>query len=391
VRLTHLHLSRFRNYDSLEWAPAPGLTVLFGANAQGKSNLLEAVAFLSLARSPRAASDRETIAWSALTETEPVARLVGRIEKRGGPLEIEIAVRALQEGQPAAAESVVQKRIRVNGVALRASELVGQLAVAIFSPEDIELVIGSPSQRRRFLDMTISQVDRRYLRALQRYQRVVLQRNHLLRRLSEGAARPEELEYWDHELAQNGATLIVRRRASVAQLAAEATVAHARLSGGGEAFTLVYREAWGPNGTAPPAGADEIEVARALGVALALGLPRDTKAGATLLGPHRDDLLFFLNDRALASFGSRGQQRSAVLALRLAEARYLEASTGEAPVILLDDALSELDLARRCFVMELAASREQALVTVSEPGMVPAAFRERATLLEVHRGSLSPA
>jgi len=391
VRLTQLHLRNFRNYRSLDWRPGPGLTILAGGNAQGKSNLLEAIAVLVLARSPRASADRETIAWSALAEPDPVARLVALVERRRGPVELEVALRALPEVAGRFDQiATAQKRVRVNGVPCRASELVGQLNAAFFSPDDVQLVTGPPALRRRYLDMAISQVDRRYLRELQRYQRVLLQRNHLLRRVGEGAAPAAELEYWDQELAQSGAAIVLRRRWAVGLLGPQASLLHRRLTGDVETLHLSYHEAWEQPQGALGADAEEKAVASALRAALAALLPREIRAGASLLGPHRDDMVFLLDGRPLAAFGSRGQQRTAVLALKLAEATFLEKATEERPLVLLDDVLSELDAARREQVLELAASLEQAFITVSEPDSVPHRFLAQATVVEVQSGALKP-
>ncbi|MBI3953310.1 MAG: DNA replication/repair protein RecF, partial [Chloroflexi bacterium] len=259
-----------------------------------------------------------------------------------------------------------------------------------FAPEDVQLVAGPPALRRRYLDMTISQVDRRYLRELQRYQRVLLQRNHLLRRVSEGSAQTTELEYWDQELAQSGAAIIVRRRGAVAVLAPQAAAAHQRLTGGAEQLSITYHEAWEQPEAAASERGEEGAVAAALRAALAAALPRELGAGVSLLGPHRHDLLFTLDGRPLATSGSRGQQRTAALALKLAEVQFLELSTVERPLVLLDDVLSELDRTRRRQVLELASSLEQAFLTVSDLEAVPQPFLASATVLQVEAGALKP-
>jgi DNA replication and repair protein RecF len=393
VRLTHLSLSNFRNYRSLDWAPAPGLTILVGANAQGKSNLLEAIAFLAWARSPRASSDREVISWQALSDLEPVARIAARAERALGSLEVELVVRVPSERPAQESEwqaATYQKRVRVNGAFCRASDLVGRVNVALFSPGDVELVAGPPALRRRYLDMTLSQVDRRYLLELQRYQRVLVQRNHLLRRVGEGGARAEELEYWDEELARSGAAIVVRRRQAIAMLAPRAAAAHRCLSGGSEHLSITYQEGAEPSGAVASEGEAEPAVAASLRKALAAVQPRELRAGVSLLGPHRHDLAFALDGRPLAPVGSRGQQRTAALALKLAEAEFLEVVTQERPLVLLDDVLSELDGARRQQVMERAASLEQAFLTASELESVPRSLLVKATVLRVQAGAIGP-
>src|SRR5581483_1036455 len=186
MRLTFLGLQHFRNYARLSLSPAPGVTLLLGENGQGKSNLLEAVYFLATTRSPRAGADRELIAWSERGDPLPFARLEARVQRADGELHLDILLR-LEPDQPGgngrAPSARLVKTIRVNGLPSRAAQLVGQVNVVLFSPEDVGLVAGAPAARRRYLDITCSQVNPLYLRTRQRYQRVLLQRNHLLRQV----------------------------------------------------------------------------------------------------------------------------------------------------------------------------------------------------------------
>ena len=250
----------------------------------------------------------------------------------------------------------------------------------------MELVKGAPSGRRRYLDVMLSQVDHQYLRALQRYTKVITQRNALLKRIQEGSAKPAELAYWDEELARDGGAILTTRAAAVAQLAEAAAATHARLSGEREQFALAYAprfsDAWLP-ARIIEAGTDS--VAAALLDKLHTTHPRDIAAGVTLTGPHRDDLSMTLGGEPAAAFASRGQQRTAALALRLAEAQLLHARSGERPILLLDDVLSELDESRRASVLA-AIDADQVWITSPDPDRFDTAFVASAQTWHITNG-----
>ncbi|MCH7718344.1 MAG: DNA replication/repair protein RecF [Chloroflexi bacterium] len=385
----HLSLTNFRNYRRQEMTLGQGPSLLLGDNAQGKSNLVEALFLLATTRSERAQTDGELIHWDALGDPQPVARVTAQVERREGPLQLEVIVAARAQGPDAATARtrgrvLASKRLRVNGVARRQQDMVGQLTAVLFTTRDLELIDGAPSERRRFLDVTLSQLDPAYLQALQRYGKVITQRNALLRRIQDGAASPDELTFWDGELARDGGALLQQRSVAVAALAEHAREAHRRLSGGQEELTVTYQprlEGWdgSPSGAQPEAALQE---------ALAAGRRRDIAAGVTLTGPHRDDLTFALNGVAAASFASRGQQRTAALALRLAEARFMAERKGDLPVVLLDDVLSELDENRRHAVLASLGEWDQLIITSADADRfgeeidAAAAFRVSAGTLE---------
>ena len=365
MHIEQLTLRDFRNYRHLDIALPRGLLLFVGGNAQGKSNLLEAIYLLATTRSVRANSEGELVSRDASQEGQAVARLVGTARRHDGSVQVEVVIVTRPTGEQAAASRLpASKRLRVNGVARRASETVGQMTAVLFTTQDIDLVGGAPSLRRRYLDITLSQVDPAYLRALQRYGKIVLQRNALLRRIQEGAAGPDQLSFWDEEMAEHGACIAGSRGRAVSSLSVLAREAHQALSGGKEELSLAYQprlsRAWDGERVA---AASTDELAAALLQALATGRQRDVAAGVSLTGPHRDDLQFLLNGVPAAAFASRGQQRTAALALRLAEARFLLNRSGEHPVLLLDDVLSELDESRRAGVLAAASEFEQVLIT----------------------------
>ncbi|MDE2640602.1 MAG: DNA replication and repair protein RecF [Chloroflexota bacterium] len=358
--LRELELDHFRSYERLRLSLGPGLTLLVGDNAAGKSNLLEAVALLAMTRSPRASTEGEMIGWSALAaaslEEPAVARVGGRAERADGPVQVEIALvaRADAQGRPAPTRSgapLTSKRLRLNGVARRATQVVGRISAVLFTTLDIEILTGPPSRRRRFLDLLIAQSDRGYARAYGRYDKAVTQRNAVLKRMSEGAAGAGALAPWDDVLAEAGGAVLAARASAVAALSELAPGRHRFLAPepGADAgpLRLDYQPAlhttpWPPGDRPTPADAGAL-----LRDAMAAARRREVAAGATLVGPHRDDVALLLGDRPAGRYASRAQQRSIALALRLAEADLLRQRAGEAPILLLDDLFSELDAARR--------------------------------------------
>jgi DNA replication and repair protein RecF len=382
----HLTLTNFRNYASQELDLPRGVALMLGDNAQGKSNLLEAVFLLATTRSPRAGVDAELIRREALGDPQPVARLVAEVERGDGPLQLELVVAG--RPRPTGDGFIASKRLRVNGVPRRAHDVVGQLTAVLFTTEDIELIGGSPGERRRFLDVMLSQLDHAYARALQQYTKVVTQRNALLRRIQEGAAKADELSFWDEELAGLGAVIVRGRAASIDAIAAKAGEAHRELSGGREELGLAYEPRLPGWDGERAAAATNDELAAALRAALEGGRNRDIGAGQTLTGPHRDDLAFALDGTPAAAFASRGQQRTAALALRLAEARFLAERKGDLPVVLLDDVLSELDDARRRAVLSSLGGWDQLLITSADPVHFGEGLPDAAAVLRVTAGQV---
>lgn len=349
MKLERLDLEEFRVYRraALEIPPA-GLR-LYGTNASGKTSLLEAIYLLATTRSPRASIDRDLINWESNDEFElaPYARAVGRLsESDGGDHEVEIALVA-----DASRPNVTRKRAKLDGRACRMTGLVGVLKVVLFSPEDLNLVLGSPSGRRRYLDISISQLDRTYLRALSRYGKLVERRNSLLKDLGNGSGRnaEDELAYWDDEFTTYASYILAARLRYLDGLKREAAAAFQRLSESDGRLRLDYAGAV----NLPEAQRERVIsasmsdaqplIARAVGAQLVQRRHEELRRGLTLIGPHRDDFIYELDGRDLSSFGSRGQQRLAVVATKLAELAQIIALSGESPVLLLDDVLSELD------------------------------------------------
>jgi DNA replication and repair protein RecF len=381
MRLAHLSLHNFRNYVRLALDLGPGVTVLTGDNAQGKTNLLEAVFYLATSRSPRAGADREVVNWLA-TEQEPLpyTRLVGSVVRSSGELSIEITL-VQQENNG----DRYRKQIRINGVARRAMDLLGQLNVVLFLPQDIDLVSGTPSIRRRYLDVTLCQVDPAYCRALSRYNQVLSQRNALLRDLREqGYSSSEQMVFWDEQLAKHGARLVAGRREAVGAIGALALEIHRELTAAEERLEISYEPSLGAEG-----GEGNSQIETAFRSELVSLRQREMAAGMTLIGPHRDDVRFLIDEVDAGVFGSRGQQRTIALSLKLAEVEFMRRRTGEQPVLLLDDILSELDVHRRGFLMgTLEGGPQQSILTTTDLRALPPAFLQRCHVWRVEMGRL---
>ena len=357
-----LQIANYRNYGRVALKLDRGLNLFVGENAQGKSNLLEAIYLLSTLRSSRASSDADLVRRDLLHTEFPVARLSCEVERSAGNLQLEVAI----VGRTTDPAHRAGKRVRVNGVPKRASDAVGQLAAVLFSTLDIEIVAGPPLMRRRYLDMMISQVDRGYLRAMQRYAKVLQQRNSLLKRIQAREASPGELNFWDQELSHAGGVIMLARADALGQIVPQAGFQMERLSDGLETLQITYKPAMGGL-TETDSPIDETEWTARMLKALTNLRNREIGAGATLVGPHRDDVLIEIDSLPADSFASRAQQRTAALSMRLAEAGYLRRALGDDPVVLLDDVLSELDARRRRGVLEFFDSFQQTIVTTADP------------------------
>jgi DNA replication and repair protein RecF len=457
MHVQHLTLDEFRNYRHLSLELPPGVAVLQGDNASGKTSLLEAVYLLATTRSPRATSDLELINFAAPNDlgSPPFARVTAQVERDRSPLAVEILV--VRDEEPAGPGGLVgsaqaRKRIKVNGVARRAIDLVGQVNVVLFTPQDVDLVTGPPSLRRRYMDVTVSQMDHRYVRLLTQYMKVLAQRNSLLKSLREQGRNPssrdvaEELAYWDDELVKHGAYVVLRREVFATRLSSRAESTHHLLAGteasNGKGdtrqmlrerrptaelrFNLAYdshvapqaRQALMPEllsqieaesalsdlggdeytasldtaalrGRIPHLEAHISKISDEFRQQLVELRPQEIRRGVSLLGPHRDDLLFKLGDLALSAYGSRGQQRTAVLALKLGEVDLMTAETGDTPILLLDDIMSELDARRRGFLLTTIGKQQfQALITTADLSGFDHGFLERSTIFEVRNGEL---
>jgi len=390
--LRHLRLTGFRNYRELDLTLGPGRFVFVGRNAQGKTNLLEAIAMLATSRSFRASTEREVVSWDT---PDHFARIEAAIERRRGPLTVELLV---ADPPPLAGHAAappletpplpagLRKRIRVHGTPRRAIDLIGEANVVTFVPGDLDLVAGSPAGRRRFLDITLCQVSAHYCRALGQYHKVVVQRAALLRSIRDSSEDARGLSYWDEQLVALATPLMMERRQMVEEVDELARRSHATLSGETAVLRMVYRPSFA--GALTAGSADELSAA--LREQVQTLRRREIAQGVCLLGPHRDDLGFVLAGHDMTVYGSRGQQRTIALALKLAELEFMRARTGDEPILLLDDVLSELDEERRTYLLGLLAHREQVLLTATNVDGILQALPD-ARIFTVDAGQITPA
>jgi DNA replication and repair protein RecF len=349
-----LRLFSFRNYADETVALGPGLNVVSGPNAQGKTNLLEALATAALTRSPRAASAAELVRWGS-----DAARVRAVVQRPEGATIIDLRLH-----RPGGQGSAV-RTITVDGSARAARAVLGICPVVLFWPEDLLLVKGGPEARRRLLDIVIAQTDPRTAAELVRYRRVLDQRNALLRQVRLGQSTPAPLAGFTTELARSAGAVLVARIRLVESLAPLAAEALGEISDGREHLDLRYR-AEGLEGELP---ATAEEATDRLSAALLARRAEELARGVSVAGPHRDDVEVFIDGRPARAAASQGQQRSLVLACKLAEVRHLTTLLGTAPVLLLDDVLSELDAPRRERLLGSlgAGTRLQTVLTTTDP------------------------
>lgn len=355
MRLVFLQLRNYRNYSRLDLEPGPRLNVFLGANGQGKTNLLESVALLALSTSPRARRELELIGPMA-----PEARVAAVVEGRQGRAEVRISIRL--EGDRA------RRRIEVDGQPRRAVDLPGLFRATLFWPDDLNLLKAGPEHRRRLLNGMLVQIEPGYARTLGRYTRVLEQRNSLLKQVVGGLQSPSGLDVWDAELVRLGSELVRARSRAVDALRVPATSGHAAISRG-ERLEMEY--------SGPPED---------LAAALQRSRPDDLRRGSTGVGPHRDDVLVRLDGQDARTFASQGQQRTAVVSIKLAEASVVAQITGERPVLLLDDVLSELDARRRAALLEQLGEPGQVIITSVEADPFPATVIGSSVVRCIERG-----
>lgn len=377
MHLTRLQLSNFRSWAELTLELGPGLTLLCGANAAGKSNLVEAAYLLAALRSTRSQTEGELIRWTA---PEPqVMRAAGTATVDTESVQVEVALAARSGGAPSSARlrtgaPLTSKRIRVNGVARRASDALGAIRAVQFTTLDLELLTGSSSLRRRYLDMAVGQVQRSHAANVSRYQRALSQRNALLKRIADGRASASELDQWDELLRAAAEPIWQARMIAAGQLSEFAAYRHLALRSPDDPAELLSL-------TYAPADAQSLGESRA----------RDLARGSTGVGPHRDELLIDLDERPAAAFASRAQQRAAALSMRLAEADFLAAEASDSPILLLDDAFSELDPPRRERTAAAIADMEQVILTSADRAAVPLDDQALAASFQIADGGLRPA
>ena len=371
-----LELKNYRNYRELSLSFDPGTNLLYGDNAQGKTNILEALYYCASAKSHRGSKDKEIIRFG---EEEAHVKLL--LRKRDVPYRIDMHLKMNSA-----------KGIAVNGLPIRrASELFGILNAVLFSPEDLNIIKNGPADRRRFMDLELCQLDRSYVHALVSYNRALVQRNRLLKDISFQPELRETLDLWDAQLVNYGSQLIRARRDFLMRLNPVIGPIHSGLTGGKEEISVIY-----------DSNTDEQEFESSL----ARARESDLRQKITSVGPHRDDIGFFvkrtdagdasaavprdLRGMDLRRFGSQGQQRTAALSLKLSEIGLMEQATGESPVLLLDDVLSELDTDRQKQLLKTISRIQTVITSTGMENLLGKDFRIDRTF-EVRNGAVHEA
>lgn len=399
MHIRRLSLRHFRTYEHLELELPAQPVLLLGANAQGKTSLLEAIAYLALGRSPLTHRDHHLIRWDAVESAMPFAHLQAQVvhSQREERLEIALEWQRLSNGRRR-----TNKQVKIDQRSVRLADLAGHLNVVCFLPEDLTLVTGSPSGRRQYLDDLLSQVYATYVEVHSAYRNAVSRRNALLRHMRERGSDPLQLVPLEEKLVRMGVTVSMYRRRVIRELTAHIHHIHQEMTGDRAWLQLAYEpnfEALRPpeidmeTGERPPIEDESALDVEALYEAYRASFEQhrqeELERGVTTVGPHRDEFCFISNGRDVGTFGSRGQQRTAVLALRLAELQWLQKATGETPVLLMDEVLAELDRNRRAYLLDLLEDVEQTILTTTDAELFPSRFRERAAIYRVATGDVT--
>ncbi len=365
MRIEGLYLKDFRNYETLELVSDKNITFLIGDNAQGKTNILESIFLLATGRSHRTNNDQELISWGKSFFT-----VKAKFFRMGSEHTLEIRY----------AEQPKKKVILLDGIENKLREILGQITTVFFSPEDLWLVKGMPALRRRFLDLEISQINPAYYRYLQQYARIISQRNNTLRLIREKRENESMLDIWDIQLVDIGEKIINKRMDAIKKLSMLARLMHRKITDGKEELSIQYKSQ--SEYLKNPGQVKEIMAQN-----LKNNRQQDIARANTSVGPHRDDLLLNVNGYDLRVFGSQGQQRTGVLALKLAELEYMKSETGEYPLLLLDDVLSELDGERRRYLVETIKDRVQTFITTTGTDKLDVPF-EKIDVVYVKNGHI---
>lgn len=368
MRLSNLQLQNFRNYDDLSLTFTKNLVIFLGENAQGKTNVLESIFVLAMTRSHRTTNEQELIQWD-----KNLAAIRGTIERQHTSVPLELYL--TKKGRKTKVNHIEQKKL---------SSYIGQLNVILFAPEDLSLVKGSPQLRRKFLDMEIGQIDPVYLYDLVQYQKVLKQRNQYLKQLAEKKQTDElYLEVLTEQLVEFGSKVLIARQKFVKRLEYWASQLHHKISQNKENLVIDYIS------SVPDAPWDNLEaVQTAFRQALEKVKNKEQFRQVTLAGPHRDDLIFLINEKNVQTFGSQGQQRTTALSVKLAEIDLMKEETGEYPVLLLDDVMSELDDARQLHLLETIEGKVQTFLTTTTLEHVKDKMTVEPEIFYVRQGQL---
>jgi DNA replication and repair protein RecF len=395
--LKHLSLTNFRNFARLDLDIPRRVVVLVGDNAQGKTSLLEAVYFLAAFTSFQTHADRQLVNFLATRENLAVGRLVADYQRGSSSHRLE--VRLILEPTGINGKRL-RKEVLLDGVKRQMGDVIGHFNAVIFVPQMSQIVEGGPDERRRYLNLALAQTIPAYARALSEYSQALSQRNALLKLLNERGGDPGQLGVWDETLTRLGAQIILWRIQAVQELERLAARVHHQLTRGKEVLRLAYQPAFDPlpdpqgqfalplDTPVDRSGLELEEIRQGFLERLEQLRGEEIARGVTTIGPHRDELRFLSNSIDLGDYGSRGQMRTALLSLKLAEVGWMKAATGQWPVILLDEVMAELDLQRRADLLNYLGESEQVLLTTTDLSLFTPEFSDQAEIWQVRAGTV---
>ncbi len=395
--LTHLSLTNFRNFARLDVEIPRRVILLTGKNAQGKTSLLEAIYFLATFTSFQTRTDRQMINFLAARQEPAVSRLIADYQRDHAAHRLE--ARLILESNGANGQRL-RKEILLDGVKRSASEVIGHFSAVVFAPQMTAILEGGPEERRRYLNLALAQAVPRYAHTLLDYGKALEQRNALLKLLAERGGDETQLDFWDDILARSGAEILARRMEAIQELETFATRIHRRLTRGAEVIRLLYLPSYAPFPLPPGQltmplstlarrdGLDMEQIQEGFLQKLRQSRAEDIARGVTSRGPHRDEVRFLANGVDLGCYGSRGQIRTALLSLKLAELEWIRSRNEQCPLLMLDEALAELDAERRADLLAYLDQVEQTFLTTAEPGAFPPTMATSATIWTIEAGTI---
>lgn len=367
--IKNLQLKNYRNYSDLNLDFDEKINIFYGNNAQGKTNILETLYLLALAKSHRTSKEKELIQWD-----NSFSIIKGSFLTKTGNLKLEVQL--YKKG----------KKVKINNLEKRKiSEYIGAINIVIFSPEDLDLIKGSPQNRRKFLNTEIAQINPTYIYHLSQYQKIIYQRNNLLKDFSKASKNKIELlEIWDEQLLEHGTKIIFKRLEFLRQLEIWANEIHYRITNNKENLSITYKSFFSTKNTL----LSENDILELYKENLLKLRDRELIRGVTLIGPHRDDLEFYLNNVNVQYFASQGQQRTTALSLKLAEIELINEKIGEYPILLLDDVLSELDQIRQTHLIKTFEKKVQTIITTTSIKNIDPQTLEQASIFYIENGKV---
>ncbi|MBL76576.1 MAG: DNA replication/repair protein RecF [Chloroflexi bacterium] len=373
MQLRKLSVTNFRTYSNLELELSSGLTTFTADNGEGKSNLLEAIYLLAIGKSYRANFEKELISWQ-LENPDDYTIIAAEIERNEGLRSIRIGLKAIDGNR-------ITKQVRIDGIPKRITDLIGVLNAVLFSAEDMDLIFGNPSGRRRYLDILLAQISKNYVTALSKYQRILLQRNALLKNIKDNIAQENELDFWDFSLAKEASILLQHRITAMEYLNAMVLEIHTQLSGTRD-LSIEYVST-----VVTDISVENLE--KAMLKCLSSSRNQEISRGTTIIGPHRDDIRLISKGTEASKHVSRGQARLIALSLRLAESRLLSRERSESPIILLDDVFSELDQIHRNLIMDEISNYSQIIITTADEYLLGSNYTKDVTRLMLKAGVIT--